>query len=130
MKILLAESDPNIRYGLSILSEQLAEKIVMEEATDSHELLHTICTSCPDVLLISQKFLGLHGGNLLAELHQICHQLLIIILSINSPGIAVQLPDNPSNHIKVVQKPEQLYALLEKTCRTQQRRGNGSTSKI
>lgn len=119
MKILLAESDPNIRYGLNILSEQLEDRLIMGEVTNSQELLRCVCASCPDVLLVSQNFPGLGAGDLLEELHQICPQLLIIVLNVNPQGKAIQLPDHPANRIKVVQNPEQLYSLLEKTYPTQ-----------
>jgi DNA-binding NarL/FixJ family response regulator len=112
MKILLAESDPNILYGLNILSEQLEDRIIMGEATDSQELLRCVCISCPDILLISQVFPGLEDGILLETILQICPQLTILVLNVNTTERTPTLSASPDRGIVFVQKPENLLEIL------------------
>jgi DNA-binding NarL/FixJ family response regulator len=112
MKILLAESDPNILYGLNILSEQLENRIIMGQATNSQELLRCVCTSCPDVLLVSQVFPGLEDGILLETILQICPQLTILVLNVNTTEKNPTLSTSPSRGIVFVQKPEHLLEIL------------------
>ena len=114
MKILIAETDPNIRYGLTILSEQVADRIITDEATNSQELLGCVCASCPDVLLISRVFPGFDEGNILVDLQRICPSLIIIVMTVNLPGKVIEMPAHIESNIEVIQKPEQLFDLLKR----------------
>jgi DNA-binding NarL/FixJ family response regulator len=120
MKILIAETDPNIRYGLNLLLEQVEDRIVMDEVTNKQELFGRVYAACPDVLLISQIFPGLDNGRLLEELHQFCPSLTIVVLNASLPGKEIKLPAHIGRNIEVIQKPEQLFNLLIKIKRAHQ----------
>lgn len=126
MKILIAETDPNIRYGLNIITEQVEDRIIMGEATTQEELLRCMFASCPDVLLISQVFPGLDDGSLLVELQQVCPSLIIIVMMVNLPGKEMNLPTHTRSNVEIIQKPEQLFRLLNKIHST---RETGNTEK-
>lgn len=124
MKILIAETNPNILYGLNIISEQVEDRVIMGEAADRQELFRCVYASCPDVLLISDVFLRLNKGDLLEELQQICPSLIIIIMEVNLPGKEIKLPAHSRNNIEIVQSPEQLFHTLNKIhCTHQSTRG-------
>ena len=92
MKILIGETDPNIRYGLNLLLEQVEDRITMDEVTNSQELLRCVKASSPDVLLISQVFPGLDNGGLLEELQQVCPNLTIIVMKVNPTMKEIEMP--------------------------------------
>ena len=114
MKILLAETDPNIRYGLKILSEQIEAAKIIGEAADSCELLRYANITCPDVLLISHGFPGLEDKNLLEIVLELCPRLVIIVLNINPPDSSLEMRNIPNGNIILIQKPHQLYEVLQK----------------
>jgi DNA-binding NarL/FixJ family response regulator len=114
MKILLAETDLNIRYGLKIFSEQIEAAKIIGEATNGRELLRYADEICPDVLLISRGFPGLEDKNLLEIVLQFCPRLVIIVLNINLPDSSLEIPDIPNGNIILIQKPHQLYEVLQK----------------
>ena len=120
MKILIGETDPNIRYGLNLLLEQVEDRITMDEVTNSQELLRCVKASSPDVLLISQVFPGLDNGGLLEELQQVCPNLTIIVMKVNPTMKEIEMPAHIKRKIEVIQKPEQLSSLIIKIQRTHQ----------
>lgn len=114
MLILIADQDPNIRYGLAAIAEQVQGGAILEEATNRQELLQQVTRCCPDVLLISQEFPGLSAGGLVDDLNRVCPALLTIILKVNPARDLVRLPEENRQQIAVIEKPEQLHSLLRR----------------
>jgi DNA-binding NarL/FixJ family response regulator len=53
MRILLADSQPKVRFGLCVLLERQPGLKVMGEATNAEELLAQVEADCPDLVLLS-----------------------------------------------------------------------------
>ena len=52
MRILLADDESNVRYGLRVLPEERTEFEVVGEAADANVLLAQLQAACPDLLLL------------------------------------------------------------------------------
>ena len=82
MKILVADPEFNVRYGLrALLEEQFDLEIVGDVATA--EALHArILKSCPDLLLLSWEFPGVVAGELIAQIRNACPNITIFVMSV------------------------------------------------
>ena len=81
MRILLADSQPRVRFALRSLLEEGSEHIIVSEATDCQELLAYAEATCPNLALIDWDLPGMAGADLLAALYKICPALHVIALS-------------------------------------------------
>jgi DNA-binding NarL/FixJ family response regulator len=81
MRILLADGESNVRYGLRVLLEERSEFEVVGEAAEAEELLAQIEAACPDLVLLSWGLPGLAGADLLPILRGVCDELYVIVLS-------------------------------------------------
>jgi DNA-binding NarL/FixJ family response regulator len=81
MRILLADNQPKVRFGLRVLLERQPGLKVAGEATSAEELLAQTETTCPDLLLLDWELPGLAGGDLLSALRAVCPDLFVIVLS-------------------------------------------------
>jgi DNA-binding NarL/FixJ family response regulator len=82
MRILLAESQPKLRYALRLILEQQAEFVVVGEAANDIETIRMAEHLNPDIVLMEVKLPGLDG---LKTAHRIKHDHLakeVIILTI------------------------------------------------
>ena len=52
MRILLADGQPKVRFGLRVLLERQPGLIVVGEATNAKDLLAQMETGCPDLVLL------------------------------------------------------------------------------
>ena len=61
MRIVLADGESNIRYGLRVLLEERLGIEVAGEAADVRDLLAQVKAGCPDLVLLSWELPGLAG---------------------------------------------------------------------
>lgn len=81
MRILLADSQPKVRFGLRVLLERQPGLKVAGEATNAEELLAQIEADCPDLVLLGWGLPGLAKADLLSALRRVCPNLFVIALS-------------------------------------------------
>jgi DNA-binding NarL/FixJ family response regulator len=81
MRILLADGESNVRYGLRALLEERSAFEIVGEAADAEELLAQVEAACPDLVLLSWELPGLAEAGLLAALRRACDHLYVIVLS-------------------------------------------------
>jgi DNA-binding NarL/FixJ family response regulator len=112
MRILLADGESNVRYGLRALLEERSEFEVVGEAADSEELLAQIEAACPDLVLLSWGLPGLAGADLLTVLRSICDDLYVIVLSGRPEARQVILDAGANAFISKVEPPERLLAAI------------------
>ena len=114
MNIFLAEADPNIRYGLRTLCEQVDGVAIIREATNTTELLEALKHTCPDALLISELLPGLSTSELELALLQMYPALIIFFLKVSVSRDNHHLASDSCSRMIPVHKPEQLLGLLVK----------------
>jgi DNA-binding NarL/FixJ family response regulator len=81
MQILLADSQPKVRFGLRVLLERQPGLKVVGEAANAEDLLAQMKADCPDLVLLGWGLPGLAKADLLAALRRACPGLFVIVLS-------------------------------------------------
>jgi DNA-binding NarL/FixJ family response regulator len=112
MRILLADDESNVRYGLRVLLEERPEFEVVGEAADAEELFAQIDGACPDLLLLSWGLPGLAGTDLLPALWSVCDDLYVIVLSGRPEARQAILDAGANAFISKVEPPERLLAAI------------------
>jgi DNA-binding NarL/FixJ family response regulator len=112
MRILLADQESNVRYGLRVLLEERSEFEVVGEAADAEELFAQIDGACPDLLLLSWGLPGLAGTDLLPALWSVCDDLYVIVLSGRPEARQAILDAGANAFISKVEPPERLLAAI------------------
>ena len=112
MRILLADGESNVRYGLRVLLEERPEFEVVGEAADVEDLLAQIETACPDLVLLSWGLPGLAGADLLPALWSACDDLYVIVLSGRPEARQAILDAGANAFVSKVESPEQLLAAI------------------
>jgi DNA-binding NarL/FixJ family response regulator len=112
MRILLADGESNVRYGLRVLLEERPEFEVVGEAADAEDLLAQIETACPDLVLLSWVLPGLAGTDLLLALRSVCDDVYVIVLSGRPEARQAILDAGANAFISKVESPERLLAVI------------------
>jgi DNA-binding NarL/FixJ family response regulator len=112
MRILLADGESNVRYGLRVLLEERPEFEVVGEAADAEDLLAQIETACPDLVLLSWGLPGLAGADLLPILRGVCDDVYVIVLSGRPEGRRATLDAGANAFVSKVESPERLLAAI------------------
>ena len=112
MRILLADYESNVRYGLRVLLEERSEFEVVGEAADAEDLLAQIEAVCPDLVLLSWGLPGLAGTDLLPALRSVCDDLYVIVLSGRPEARQAILDAGANAFISKVESPERLLATI------------------
>jgi DNA-binding NarL/FixJ family response regulator len=81
MRILIADSQPKVRFAMRVLLERQPGLKVTGEATDAYDLLNQAETSCVDVVLLAWSLAGVAAGDFLCALRKVCPDLFVIVLS-------------------------------------------------
>lgn len=81
MRIIIADSQPQVRFALRIALEHRPGSKTINEAMDAQDLLVQIKTLCPDLALIAWELPGMPMPELIAELRKTCCNTHTIVLS-------------------------------------------------
>ena len=112
MRILLADQESNVRYGLRVLLEERPEFELVGEAADAGELVAQVEAACPDLVLLSWGLPGLAGTDLLPALRRFCDDLYVIVLSGRPEARQAVLDAGANAFISKVEPPERLLAAI------------------
>jgi DNA-binding NarL/FixJ family response regulator len=81
MRILIADTQPKVRFALQVLLQRQPDLKVVGEAIDAESLLEEVETACPDVLLLGWELPGMHMDRLVPSLRESCPGIVVIALS-------------------------------------------------
>ena len=112
MRILLADQESNVRYGLRVLLKERPEFEVVGEAADAGGLLAQVEVACPDLVLLSWGLPGSKGADLLPILRRFCKDLYVIVLSGRPEARQAVLDAGANAFISKVEPPERLLAAI------------------
>ena len=112
MRILLADGQSNVRYGLRVLLEERSEFEVVGEAADVEDLLAQIEVACPDLVLLGWELPGLAGADLLPILRSVCDEVYVIVLSGRPEARQAVLDAGADAFVSKVESPERLLAAI------------------
>ena len=81
MRILIADTQPKVRFALQVLLQRQPDLKVVGEAIDAESLLEEVETACPDVLLLGWELPGMDMDCLVPSLRESCPGIVVIALS-------------------------------------------------
>jgi DNA-binding NarL/FixJ family response regulator len=113
VKLIIADQQQRVRYGLRIFLNQQPNISIVSEAKDAHELLEQVQQECPDLILLDWDLPGMAASILLTKLRSCCPQPQVITLSgrpeVNQIALAIGADaflcktDPPRNLLSLIQ---------------------------
>jgi two-component system nitrate/nitrite response regulator NarL len=113
MQILLADSQPKVRYALRALLEQRPGIRVVGEAGEADELLSQAEQFCPDLVLQDWGLIGQPPADLVAALRRQCPRMVIVVLSGRPEVRGAALAAGADQFVSKADPPESLLSALE-----------------
>jgi len=80
LRILVADSRPDVRSALKLLVEQDAGMVVSSEARRGGDVLEQVKATCPDVIILDCDLPGLQAGDLLRAVRTVCPCVWVVAL--------------------------------------------------
>jgi DNA-binding NarL/FixJ family response regulator len=112
MRILLADHQPKVRFGLRVLLKRQPGLEVIGEAANAEDLLAQIETDCPDLVLLGWSLPGLAKLDLPSALHRVCPEMCVIILSGRAEARPAALAAGADVFVYKCDPPERLLAAI------------------
>lgn len=112
MRILVADSQPRVRFALRVLLEQQPGLQVVGEAADSRELLAQVGSRSPDLVLLGWELPGLLPVDSLLALRKIRSDLQVIALSGRPEARQMALDAGANAFVSKSDPPERLLAAI------------------
>jgi len=113
MRILLADSQPKVRFAMRVLLERQPGLKVMGEAADADDLLNQAEMSCPDIVLIAWSLPGMAADGFLPALRGVCPDLSVIVLSGRPELRRAALDAGADAFVSKTDPPEYLLMAIE-----------------
>jgi DNA-binding NarL/FixJ family response regulator len=121
MKILLADKEPNIRYGLSALLEELPEFDVAAEADNTSDFYSALRYICPDLVLMSIQFPEIAVGDFIQNIKRNYPDTKILILATNADQKQLVLSAGADGFVSKSDKPEYLIMAIHEIRKNKKR---------
>jgi DNA-binding NarL/FixJ family response regulator len=116
MRILLADTQPKVRFALRVLLEQQLGWEVVGEAATSEGLLVDAANLRPDLVLLDWGLAGASAKALILALRSGCHEVVVIGLS-GRPGMQREaLAAGADDFVSKGEPPEHLLAAIARCC--------------
>lgn len=113
MRILVADHQIQVRYGLRVLLEQHPTWQIVGEARDADALFAQLADTAPDVLLIDWGLPGLQAVGSLTAVRSIIPHAVIITLSSRPELRREALSAGADAFVSKVDPPEHLLSAIE-----------------
>jgi DNA-binding NarL/FixJ family response regulator len=125
MRILLADSQPQVRFGLNVLLEHQTGIEIVGEAANARDLLGQSRKARPDLILLDWQLPKMQAVELLAKLRTICPTVNVIVLSGRPEARQAALEAGADGFVGKYELPERLLAAIQR-CRSTQTACQGS----
>jgi len=112
MRILVADTQPKVRFAIRVLLERQPDLEVVGEAVNAAELLQQFERDCPDALLLGWELPGMAMDQLVAALRRSCPNSVIIALSGRLEAQHIALRTGADAFVSKSSPPEQLLAAI------------------
>lgn len=112
MRVLIADTQPKVRFAIRVLLERQPDLEVVGEAVDAADLLQHFERDCPDALLLGWELPGMAMDHLLAALRTSCPQSVIIALSGRLEAQRIAIESGADAFVSKSSPPEQLLAAI------------------
>jgi len=112
MQILLADNQPQVRFGLCVLLEHQPGIEIVGQAANALDLLAQSKTACPDLVLLDWKLSKMRAADLLAALRKTCPGVTVIVLSGRPEARQAALDAGADGFVGKYELPEKLLAAI------------------
>ena len=112
MQILLADNQPQVRFGLCVLLEHQPGIEIVGQAVNALDLLAQSRTACPDLVLLDWMLPKMQAADLLAALHKTCPGVSVIVLSGRPEARQASLDAGADGFVGKYELPEKLLAAI------------------
>lgn len=113
VRILVAESRPEVRSALRLLIEQDEVMVVTTEAAKVEELLRQVRIACPDVVLLDCDLPGIRVSEVMPQLRSICPAVQVVALCTRPEMRGAVLSAGADAFVCKTEPPERLLAILQ-----------------
>lgn len=121
MKILLADKEPNIRYGLSTLFEALPEFDVAAEADNTTDFYNALRFISPDLILMSLQFPEIEIGTFVKNIKTNYPDTQIVIMDTDAEQKQYALSTGADGFVSKSEKPEYLIMAIHEIRKNKKR---------
>ena len=111
MRILLADEQPKVRFGLRVLLERQPGLQIVGEAADVEEMLACAEATCPSLLLLGWELPSLTSASL-CTLRTVCPDLSVIALSGRPEARRDALAAGVDGFVSKTDLPERLLSAI------------------
>ena len=116
MQILVADNQPQVRFGLCVLLEHQPQIQVVGEAANARDLLVHSKAACPDLILLDWRLPKMRPADLIARLHETCPHVMVIVLSGRPETRQAALDAGADGFVGKYELPERLLAAVRQCC--------------
>lgn len=113
LRILLADDQERVRYGLRALLRQQPGWKVIGEAENAKQLLALVSVLDPDLILLDWNLTNMSGETVLFSLHNMCQNLPVIVLSGQIEVKSKALNAGANAFISKANSPDQLVEAIQ-----------------
>ena len=122
MRILLADDQERVRYGLRALLRQQPGWKVVGEAESAKQLFALVLVMDPDLVLLDWDLPDEPGKNVLLSLRRMCHNLPVIVLSGQIEVKNAALEAGANAFLSKSSSPDQLLETIQNVMISQKRK--------
>jgi DNA-binding NarL/FixJ family response regulator len=118
VRILVADGDPNVRFGLAVLLGQGAGFCVQGQAAEARQLLDRVEGGCPDAIVLDWQLQGMAVETLLARIRALCPGVALVVLSAGVGARRVALAAGADRFVSKSEPPAGLIAAIRSAAQT------------
>ncbi len=112
LRILVADSRPDVRSALKLLVEQDAGMVVSSEARRGGDVLEQVKATCPDVIILDCDLPGLQAGDLLRAVRTVCPGVWVVAICARSEARHAALSAGADAFVSKAEPPQSLLSTI------------------
>ena len=116
MRILVADEQSRVRSALRLLLEQNPDYEVIDEATESIELVDKVEREAIELVVLDWRLPGLDGEELVRLLRQTAQNPMIVVMSGRPEARQTALEAGADIFVSKADPPEEILAALQTAC--------------
>ena len=130
MRILLADNQPNVRFGLRALLGRRPGWEIVGEVSGPETLVDLTQELRPDVVLLDWSLARFLPSDSLSILRRIHPDVYVVALSARPEASGLALASGADAFVSKVDSPERLLSVLEERARTKQVNDTGDSAAV
>ena len=112
VRILVADSRPDVRSALKLLLEQDEGMVVSSEAKKGGDVLEQVKATCPDVIIFDCDLPGLQARELLRAVRAVCPGVWVVAICARSEARQAALSAGADAFVSKAEPPQSLLSTI------------------